>query len=424
MNDAQVITAMQIDDSYQVVETLARGPSGHTELVMHGEVGPFVRKRIPSALANRAAWGVAMGVEYSRVPAVMAMHELPDELVVVSEYVKGESLESRLARGLLSAGEAVRIATEVCEAVSALHDVHVIHRDITPGNVILSSDGAHLIDLGIARLSTQTPVEGASDIRDTTALGTYGFAAPEQYGFASTDERSDVYSVGKLLQFMLTGSADGNLDDRKDAPARLVRVVHTATQFEPSKRFATAEALESALMAVSESPRAQEVEAMLCEGKTVRTASSSHARLLTAVMASLRRLASIPPLPEEGLPVRESVAVGAAWMGSSVWERLLGASAVLASCLVGVLAAWSSFQGDRGSDGSQVVVARALGLAACVFLVVVGLDALDAAIAARKYSRDGRRLRRWLVSSAFYLVIVLAAALLASVIAAVVLSVT
>ena len=242
MNDAEVLHAIELDDSYEVLRVLAQGPSGTTELVMRGDAGPFVRKRIPLGLANRAAWDATAHACCQRVPRVTDIYCLPDELVTVCEFVPGERLDARMQRlGTLSPDEAIKVATEVCEAASALHAAGVIHRDISPKNVILAADGAHLIDLGIARTKT------AGAPRDTTLLGTWGFAAPEQYGFAQSDERSDVYAIGRLLQFMLTGETADTLPGDGSVPARLADVITRATAFEPSARFGSADELGAAL---------------------------------------------------------------------------------------------------------------------------------------------------------------------------------
>lgn len=202
MDDKQAMHAMSIDDAYHVERTLARGPSGVTELVSIDGNGPFVRKKIPSPLAQRNVWAALSACQSNRLPRVEATYELPDRFVIVYDYVPGSTL-AQIAEenGRLAPNVAVQLIDQICEAVQELHQHGVIHRDITPANVIVAQDGAHLIDFGIARIRS----EASNRSRDTTALGTYGFASPEQYGFAKTDARSDVFSLGRLLGFMLTG---------------------------------------------------------------------------------------------------------------------------------------------------------------------------------------------------------------------------
>lgn len=202
MDDKQAMHAMSIDDAYHVERTLARGPSGVTELVSIDGNGPFVRKKIPSPLAQRNVWAALSACQSNRLPRVEATYELPDRFVIVYDYVPGSTL-AQIAEenGRLAPNVAVQLIDQICEAVQELHQHGVIHRDITPANIILARDGAHLIDFGIARIRS----EASNRSRDTTALGTYGFASPEQYGFAKTDARSDVFSLGRLLGFMLTG---------------------------------------------------------------------------------------------------------------------------------------------------------------------------------------------------------------------------
>lgn len=239
---------MSIDDMYRVERVLARGAGGVTELVTIDGAGPFVRKKIPSKLANQGVWSLIESCGCARLPKVEATYSLPDQFAVVYDFVPGQTLEELVtAKRRLAPQEAASLAADICEAAAALHSRGVVHRDLSPRNVIVAADGAHLIDLGIARMR----VEGAS--RDTTSLGTRGFASPEQYGFAQTDARSDVYAIGKLLGYMLTGlQPDGDeyeraLRDTDATDSRLAEVVARACAFEPSSRYQSAAEMARAL---------------------------------------------------------------------------------------------------------------------------------------------------------------------------------
>lgn len=257
---------MSIDDMYHVERVLARGKGGVTELVTVEGAGPFVRKKIPNELARRSVWSVLADCDCARLPQVEATYKTPDEFVVVYDFVPGDTLEALVKQaGPLDAAQAVSLALDICEAAGALHAQGVVHRDITPKNVVASSDGARLIDLGIARLYA----EGAT--RDTNALGTWGFAAPEQYGFKQTDARSDVYSIGCVLGYLLTGVMPDEdayhdaLADESAVPAHLRAVVERATNMEPSARYQSAMDLAAALRCERDAGGAQRQQVSLAD---------------------------------------------------------------------------------------------------------------------------------------------------------------
>lgn len=251
MNDQQVMHAMNIDDAYHVERVLASGAGGVTELVTLDGSGPFVRKRIPTKLARRGVWGTLTECGCARLPRVEATYEMPDEFVVVCDYVPGENLEELVrSTGRVGEKDACQVVGQLCEAAGALHAHGIVHRDISPRNVIVAADGAHLIDLGIARFRS----EGAT--HDTTQLGTFGFASPEQHGFAQTDARSDVYSIGRVLGYLLTGvmpevpdAADYEraLADEAVVSPQMRTVIERACALEPSARFQSADELAAAL---------------------------------------------------------------------------------------------------------------------------------------------------------------------------------
>lgn len=238
-SEAEVLEALRRDDAYRVVDVLAEGASGRTEMVMREAEGPFVRKYYPVELCNPEVVAQLAQVDEPLLPRLEEWYQLPDRLVVVRDWVAGRTLAQRVADGPLDARDAVDVLGDVCRAVGALHERGIIHRDLTPGNVVCARDGAHVIDLGIARL-----YDGGEQ-HDTTTLGTWGFAAPEQFGFAQTDARSDIYSLGCLLAFMLTGvrpgedAFDAQLEQAAPQGGEMRAVIDRARSFEPSARFAS-----------------------------------------------------------------------------------------------------------------------------------------------------------------------------------------
>ena len=152
MDDTRTMHAMGIDDAYHVEQVLARGPRGVTELVTIDGVGPFVRKKIPTVLAQRGVWSALGGSTCPRLPRVEATYELPDCVAVVLDYIPGPTLEQVVAeRGRLQQNEAVSLAQQICEAVQELHRLGILHRDLTPAISSSRMTAPHIIDLGIAR---------------------------------------------------------------------------------------------------------------------------------------------------------------------------------------------------------------------------------------------------------------------------------
>ncbi|WP_270479783.1 serine/threonine protein kinase [Collinsella tanakaei] len=262
MNSEQVMHAMGIDDAYRVQRVLVRNANGVTELVTIEDAGPFVRKKMPLQSANRAVWAALAGSACPRLPQVAATYEMPDWFVVVYDYVPGESLANAVERaGALGAVIAAQVAQDVCEALSALHARGVVHLDVSPANVLLAADGAHIIDFGNARVMDSGDGADAGTRRGTDAAGllrpkgTWGFAAPEQY-FYKADQRSDIFAVGRLLGYMLTGVQpdDENIVDFEAAlldedrvPAALRAVAERASRFEPSARYQSVDELSLAI---------------------------------------------------------------------------------------------------------------------------------------------------------------------------------
>ena len=126
---------------------------------------------------------------------------------------------------------------QLCRGLSVLHSLGAVHRDIKPENVILRGDEAVLIDFDASRI-----VKAEHDA-DTVILGTVGFAAPEQYGLSQSDERADIYSLGVLLNVMLTGKHPS----KELASGKMGRIVRRCTMVNPKERYQNVHSLMRAL---------------------------------------------------------------------------------------------------------------------------------------------------------------------------------
>ncbi len=261
------LDALARDGAYETVRPLGSAPASgvaSTELVLFRgpdgtSLGPFVRKRIPLETGLGAAYGELFelqrsGVRFVHLPRVIDLYKTGDVLVVVLEYIPGETLEARV--GSIAPGLSARerfealepVLFELCDAVEELHraaDPPIVHRDIKPANIIVAPAGLFLIDLGIARRVR----DGASC--DTARFGTRAYAPPEQYGFGQTDGRSDVYALGMVLLFCLAGREPTGRAGSETLAAlgvpELATIIARATALDPDDRFGSARELAHAL---------------------------------------------------------------------------------------------------------------------------------------------------------------------------------
>ncbi len=148
-------------------------------------------------------------------PHVVPIHdygEIDGQLYVDMRLINGHDLHAVLARdGAMPAAKAVAIVRQIAEALDAAHESEVIHRDVKPGNILVTgSDFAYLVDFGLAR--------AASDVGLTTGtLGTWGYMAPERFTTDEVTSRADVYALACVLYECLTGSPPYRIDSVESA---------------------------------------------------------------------------------------------------------------------------------------------------------------------------------------------------------------
>ena len=221
--------------SYQTAFLIKESRQERTELVCNEAGKRLIRKTIVLACDAKAhPYELLEGHSCPYLPKIELALRIGDELVVLMEAIEGETLRQRVAkRGPVSPEAALSMFAGVVRGLEFLHgslDTPIVHRDIKPDNIIVLPNGAaRLIDFGIARLWN------CKAQSDTVMMGTQGYAAPEQFGFAQTDVRTDVYALGMTVRFALTGRDPR--EEGKTGIGSIDEVISRACAFDPDDRY-------------------------------------------------------------------------------------------------------------------------------------------------------------------------------------------
>ena len=233
---------------------------------------------------------------------------------LVMEYVEGETLADRLRRGPLPVSQVLRYGAQIADALHHAHRSGIAHRDLKPGNVMLTNSGVKLLDFGLAKVVEQ-PVHVFSDdsapatvkplTAEGTIVGTFQYMSPEQLHGTAVDHRSDIFSLGVVLYEMTTGqrpfpastyasliaailSADPVplRSFQPPAPPALERIILTALEKDPDERWQTAHDVARQLRWLAESSPSMETPAVADAPRRRIPRGGAIAAIATAAIAA------------------------------------------------------------------------------------------------------------------------------------------
>lgn len=216
-------------NGYREIRRLSEGRK--VFLVRHETTGSFFVKKILDVYDLRI-YQYLLDHPVGQIPKIRELMQDEDQLIVIEDYIAGKTLRERLDEGDIPKELGRTLFFSLCDTVRSIHGIRppIIHRDIKPSNIIITPDEqVYLIDLNAARF------EKAEKSADTVLMGTAGYAAPEQYGFAQSDIRTDIYALGKVAEELFE-------NDKKVGP-----IIKRSTMLDPEDRYRNVSELERAL---------------------------------------------------------------------------------------------------------------------------------------------------------------------------------
>jgi len=325
--------------NYKILSLLGAGGMGEVYLAQDSRLG----RKIALKLLPRQSTGdqdrlrrferEAQAASALNHPNILTIHEIGqagDATFIASEFVDGQTLRQRMLGSRLQLAETLDIAIQVTSALAAVHELHIVHRDVKPENIMLRRDGyVKVLDFGLAKLVEAHPSSSVGTVSLLTEsgmlVGTVQYMSPEQARGQEVDHRTDIFSLGVVLYEMATGTmpfkgstiaavSDGILHQtptpprqlKPEIPEELERVIVKALEKDREVRYQTASDLRADLK------RIQRDAALL------QTAKLPEAQVEPTHQSSVRAIK-----PRERLKIAGVVAglVVALWAGWYVWQR-------------------------------------------------------------------------------------------------------
>ncbi|HXV59804.1 MAG TPA: protein kinase [Vicinamibacteria bacterium] len=334
----------QMLSNYKVLSELSRGGMGIVYRALDVKLKREVAIKVlpPHLMANqerkrrfiREAQAAA-ALEHPHIGVIYEIDDVGDLTFIVMELIQGEKLSDLLSRERLGAKRSLRLITEIAEGLSRAHERGIVHRDVKPGNVMITKDGhAKIIDFGLAKLVEPSGARDTAAFTATAArtdpgvvVGTVSYMSPEQARGEAVDHRSDIFSLGILLYEMLTGKLPFRgpsgaetlnaiintpappIEASVEYPPRLQRILDRCLAKRPEERYAHMAPLVSDLRAAEWDAR-RPSDRFRIVPRSIRLTAAIVAVAVVVGIGVTAYLSRDRPRPELSQPVQVTLALG------------------------------------------------------------------------------------------------------------------
>jgi predicted Ser/Thr protein kinase len=315
--------------SFEIVSVLGAGGMGEVYRARDTRLDRTVAVKIlrPDKVASRERfYQEARGISRLSHPHICSLYDVCDQdgtRFLVMEYLDGRTLADRLDDGPLPLSHALKYGIEICDALAEAHRHGVIHRDVKPGNVMVTREGVKLLDFGLAKIRQAEADESAQETMETRhltqeggILGTVSYMSPEQLEGRRVDARTDLFAFGAVLYEMVTGRRPFAGASRASViaailttdpppmatvqpgtPLALERVVRRCLARSPDDRWQTARDLGWELKSIAEEGAHAEKLVREARGRTILAGALIGAALVATVSVGAWRLRPGTPAP-------------------------------------------------------------------------------------------------------------------------------
>jgi Tol biopolymer transport system component/tRNA A-37 threonylcarbamoyl transferase component Bud32 len=325
---------------YEVVAPIGAGGMGEVFKARDTRLDRSVAiKVLPSAFAANAQLRIRFEREAKTIsqfshPNICTLYDIGEHggvAFLVMEYLQGETLAARLARGPLPIEQVIRYGVQICDALERAHRNGIVHRDLKPGNIMLTASGAKLLDFGLARefdadstpdMATEVRRASKSITEEGTIVGTFQYMAPEQLEGNTADARTDIFALGAVLYEMATARRAFQGRTRASLiasilatqpepvtavqpafPTSLDRVIRTCLAKDPEERFQSAHDVKLALQWLTDAT----VAAQSAKPRHSRAAWITASVMALAFIAAAAQLARDWMAHRNAKPVRTTI---------------------------------------------------------------------------------------------------------------------